>query len=289
MYPKEIRIATRKSPLALAQTQLFIKHIEDYGHNAKFQILQIETSGDLNRNWSLSLEGGKGLFTSELERALSNGQADIAIHSAKDMPTEIDDSLPIAGYLLREDPRDALVKISGIEAPSKIATSSPRRRAQGQKLFPRAVWSEIRGNIETRLKKVAAGLCEATFLAVAGLKRLKIDSYRGLDILPIELDSMVPAVGQGAIAVQCVKGQAHFWKKFLDRNTEKAVGIERLFLRKLGGGCHSAFAGHFKDNVLHTFHEDYGYQALALNDQDYNNINPVIDQFIQDLPYNKNG
>ena len=283
MYPKQIRIATRKSPLALAQTQLFIQHISNNQNNAKFQILQLETSGDLNRDWSLPLEGGKGLFTSELERALADGQADVAIHSAKDMPTEIDDSLPVAGYLNREDPRDALIKISGIELPSKIATSSPRRRAQGQKLFPHAVWSEIRGNIETRLKKVAAGLCEATFLAVAGLNRLKIDSYDGLDIIPIAIDSMVPAVGQGAIAVQCKKEQADFWGKLLDQNTKKAVGIEKLFLQKLGGGCHSAFAGYFEDNILHTFHEDCGYQLLKFKTQDYHRLNNVMDQFIYDL------
>ena len=283
MYPKQIRIATRKSPLALAQTQLFIQHISNNQNNAKFQILQLETSGDLNRDWSLPLEGGKGLFTSELERALADGQADVAIHSAKDMPTEIDDSLPVAGYLNREDPRDALIKISGIELPSKIATSSPRRRAQGQKLFPHAVWSEIRGNIETRLKKVAAGLCEATFLAVAGLNRLKIDSYDGLDIIPIAIDSMVPAVGQGAIAVQCKKEQADFWGKLLDQNTKKAVGIEKLFLQKLGGGCHSAFAGYFEDNILHTFHEDCGYQLLKFKTQDYHRLDHVMDQFIHDL------
>ena len=289
MYPKQIRIATRKSTLALAQTHLFIQHIKNSGSSAKFQILQLETSGDLNRNLSLPLEGGKGLFTSELERAIADGQADVAIHSAKDMPTEMDDSLSVAGYLTREDPRDALVKISGIELPSKIATSSPRRRTQGQKLFPHAVWSEIRGNVETRLKKVAAGLCEATFLAVAGLNRLKIDSYDGLDIIPIPIDSMVPAPGQGAIAVQCKKEQANFWGELLDQNTKKAVGIEKLFLQKLGGGCHSAFAGYFEDNILHTFHEDYGYQLLKFKDQDYHRLNHVIDQFIHDLSKNKNG
>ena len=237
MYPEEIRIATRKSPLALAQTQLFVQHIRDHVCDAKIQILPLETSGDLNRNWSLPLEGGKGLFTKELEHALLENQADVAIHSAKDMPTEIAESLPIAGYLAREDPRDALVKVSDIEVPSKIATSSPRRRTQGQELFPHAVWSEIRGNIETRLKKVAAGICEATFLAIAGLNRLQISSYPGLDIIPLDIDTMVPAVGQGAIAVQCLREQAPFWEKSLDPNTERAVIVERLFLQKLGGGA----------------------------------------------------
>ena len=143
----------------------------------KFRIEKMVTTGDRQREWSLEKKGGKGLFTKELEDALLEKRADLAVHSAKDLPSEMPEGLSIAGFLPRESPEDVLVLKDGIDAPARIATGSPRRRVQLRFLYPQVEFIEIRGNVDTRLAKIADGYADATVLAAAGLNRLGIDSW----------------------------------------------------------------------------------------------------------------
>lgn len=280
---ESITIATRKSPLALAQTHLFRDFLLSHFPTLEVNLLPIVTTGDKQTNWSLQKEGGKGLFTKELEIALLLQQADIAVHSGKDLPTEIPQGLAIAGYLEREDPRDVLITRKGVDAPKCIGTGSPRRRAQAKALFPKTTWSEIRGNVDTRLKKVASGICDATFLAQAGLNRLGIKQWDGVRFQTLPIEDMVPAVGQAAIAIQCRPEDVAWLQPVMHQPTLAAVTVERLFLHKLGGGCQSAFAGHYADGVLHVFHEDTGYAQLALPDPTAPTVEKEIDAFISTL------
>ena len=206
------------------------------------------------------------MFTKEIEEALLAGSADLAVHSAKDLPTEMHPDLEICGFLPREDPRDMLIKRVdlGDHTPSMIATSSPRRRMQGKSIFPQAVWGEIRGNIETRLTRVASGISDATFLAFAGLKRLGFSQWPGLKFEPMPVTDMVPAVGQGAIAIQSRKGDSNWLIPSLDKETAFAVSLERSFLSALGGGCHSAIGAHFDGSIFHIFAEPCGYIHLKV-------------------------
>lgn len=278
-----ITIASRKSPLAMAQTTLFSNYLKEKFPGIEVNILPVVTTGDKQTSWSLQKEGGKGLFTKELEIALLLKEADIAVHSGKDLPTENPDGLSIAGYLEREDPRDVLVIKEGIEKPKFIGTGSPRRRAQASKMFPTTAWTEIRGNVDTRIKKVVNGLCDATFLAQAGLNRLGIDQWEGVEFRPIPITEMVPAVGQAAIAIQCRNEDVEWLQPITHQATLQAVTIERMFLHKLGGGCQSAFAGHYYDGVLHVFHENSGYASLALPDPSAPDLEAKIHSFISDL------
>jgi len=247
------------------------------------------TTGDRQAQWSLEKQGGKGLFTTELEQAVIDGEADLAVHSTKDLPGHTSPQLIIAGYLPRADPRDVIVLRSGTTRPAKLATSSPRRRGQLALLFPEATFCEIRGNVETRLQKIAAGqrdqpegrggsVCDrdaalnksacGTVLAAAGLARLGIATWPGLEFRPIALEEMVPAVGQGAIAVQTrIDAAAHF-APILDADTARAVRIERAFQAALGGGCHTAFAAHAAGDTLHLFHEKIGLRRFPLSESE---------------------
>src|SRR5688572_20038220 len=143
-------LATRKSPLALTQTEMVAAHLRNQ-LGVESELLQIVTTGDQQAEWSLEQRGGKGLFTSELEAAVQRGEADVAVHSTKDLPGEMSDGLAIGGYLPRADPRDVLILRTGIEMPVTLATGSPRRRLQVKRMFPDVVFSEIRGNVDTRL------------------------------------------------------------------------------------------------------------------------------------------
>src|SRR6478672_2357403 len=150
---KKIILATRKSPLALAQTTMVAAHLTAK-LGVETELLKIVTTGDKQAEWSLEQRGGKGLFTSELEAALLRGEADVAVHSTKDLPGDMSDGLAIGGYLPRADARDVLVLRAGVETPLTLATGSPRRRLQVQRMFPGVTFTEIRGNVDTRLRKI---------------------------------------------------------------------------------------------------------------------------------------
>jgi len=263
-----LRLATRKSPLALAQAELVAARLREK-LGVAVELLPMTTTGDRQAQWSLEKQGGKGLFTTELEQAVIDGVADLAVHSTKDLPGHTSPQLIIAGYLPRADPRDVLVLRSGTTHPAKLATSSPRRRGQLALLFPEATFCEIRGNVETRLNKLAenaADESEATVLAAAGLARLGIATWPGLAFRPLAFTEMVPAVGQGAIAVQTRIEDAARYAAILDADTARAVRIERAFQAALGGGCHTAFAAHAAGDTLHLFHDKIGLRRFPLSE-----------------------
>ena len=264
-----IILATRKSPLALAQAKLVAARLRAHFPEAACELLKVVTTGDQRREWSLEQQGGKGLFTAELEHALVEGRAQAAVHSSKDLPNESAGGLVIAGYLPREDPRDVLVLRAGVRTPLTIATSSPRRRLQIARMYPGAAFAEIRGNVDTRLKKIAAGAADATVLAAAGLKRLGIESWPGVEFRFLEFKQMVPAVGQGAIAVQCRADDAGLFAPALDAATARQLALERALQGRLGGGCQLAFAAHATATTLYLFHEKTGMRSLPLAPEDF--------------------
>lgn len=265
----KIILATRKSPLALVQTEMVAAHLQREIPGAQCELLRIVTTGDKQTDWSLNKQGGKGLFTAELEQALLRGEATVAIHSCKDLPGEITPGLVVAGFLPRADVRDVLVLREGVSTPATIATSSPRRQLQVRKLFPSATFTEIRGNVDTRLKKIAAGAADATVLAAAGLHRLGIVSWPGVTLRQLSLAESVPAVGQGAIAVQCRAEDAPLFAKALDAATARTVNIERALQAAVGAGCQLAFAAHVANDTLHFFHEQTGTRTLPVTAADY--------------------
>jgi len=275
-------LLTRGSPLARRQADLAAAHLgAALGRPTEIRI--VVTTGDRQAAWSLEKQGGKGLFTAELEQGLLRGEGDLAIHSAKDLPTEMPRGLAIAGFLPREDARDMLVRRESIATPRLIATGSPRRRAQGALLFPGTEWTELRGNVDTRLRKVAEGQADASFLARAGLNRLGIKDWPGLVLEDIGIDRMVPAAGQGAVALQCRLEETGDLAGCLDEATARAVGIERLFLARLGEGCHTAFACHVTGQQVHLFREDFGRQSHPMPARDVREAEPLVERILAGL------
>jgi hydroxymethylbilane synthase len=266
--PKFI-LATRKSPLALAQAKLVAARLGAAWPGVECELLKVVTTGDRKLEWSLEKQGGKGLFTAELEQALLQGAADGAVHSSKDLPNESATGLVIAGYLPREDPRDVLVVRQGVATPATIATGSPRRRLQISLQFPGTTFTEIRGNVDTRLRKVADGAADATILAAAGLRRLGIEGWAGLEFRPLTFAQMAPAVGQGAVAVQTRAAEAAKFAAAFDAATARQLGLERALQGRFGGGCQLAFAAHATADTLYLFHERTGQRQLPLAPADF--------------------
>ena len=265
----KIILATRKSPLALAQAELVASRLRAAFPGVECELLKVVTTGDRKLDWSLEKQGGKGLFTAELEQALLQGAADGAVHSSKDLPNESATGLVIAGYLPREDPRDVLVVRQGAATPATIATGSPRRRLQIGLQFPGTTFTEIRGNVDTRLRKIATGAADATILAAAGLRRLGIAGWAGLEFRPQAFAQMVPAVGQGAIAVQARAADAAKFAAAFDAATARQLGLERALQGRFGGGCQLAFAAHATAETLYVFHERTGQRRLPLAPVDF--------------------
>lgn len=260
---RTIRVATRKSPLAMRQTEMAVEALQARCPHWDFELLPMSTTGDDRLSWSLETSGGKGLFTSALEQAIVEKEADLAVHSAKDLPTEMPTGVVLAGFLPRAPAFDVLIVRESLSEPSLIATSSPRRRAQLKRVFPKAAWKEIRGNVQTRLKKVADGEADGTVMAMAGLHRLGILQFPGLRFVPIPLARSVPAAGQGAIGLQVRSEDGPLFSELLCATTARSVHLERAVLAAMGGGCHSATAAHFCNNHLHVFDEARGYRKVA--------------------------
>lgn len=213
------------------------------------EIVVIRTTGDMIQDRALSEAGGKGLFTKELDNALLGGAIDFAIHSAKDLPTVLPDGVAIAGYLPREDVRDVLISpvaesVADLPRGARVGSASLRRQAQLRKLRPDLEVALLRGNVQTRLAKVASGEFAATLLALAGLKRLGLVD-RATAIL--DMADFLPAVGQGAIAATIRTGDESTGlalEAILDVSTGTALACERAFLTKLDGSCRTPIAGH---------------------------------------------
>jgi hydroxymethylbilane synthase len=173
--------------------------------------------------------------------------------------------LSTVGYLPREDPRDVLVLRAGVDAPKTIATGSPRRRKQVALLYPAVEFTAIRGNVDTRLKKIAdQHIADGTVLAAAGLRRLRIESWPGVVFRPLGFESMVPAVGQGAIAVQCRSADVGLFEGIFDADTALKVGLERAVQLALGAGCQTALGAHATDTALYLYHESVGLKVIPI-------------------------
>lgn len=248
-----------------------------------FENLELSTKVDERLRWSLEKRGGIGLFTKELEDALLEGRAGLAVHSAKDMPTTSPEGLAVAGYLPRARVGDVLVHRSDCPEPKTIATSSPRRREQLAQLFPGAEWTTIRGNVGTRLRKIAGGECEASLLAAAGLDRLEISEYDGLTFRELDVEQVVPAPGQGAIAIQCrSEDQARYRGRFCEQ-TRLAVELEKGFLRRLGSGCQIPVGAYYNIGVFRIFHPKSGYRSFEIELNEAEAIEPILDQILAEL------
>lgn len=263
---RKIRLATRGSPLALKQAYMTRDLILAKFPDAEVEIVEIRTSGDKRLDWSLEKFGGKGLFTKEIEDALFAGEADLAVHSAKDLPTDTPQGLSICALLERDACRDVMATRQDIEVPTLIASSSPRRRAQLKRMFPQAVWCEIRGNVDTRLKKIVGGTAEATLLSEAGLARLGITEFEGIKFTPLKLDVCVPAVGQGIIALESLAARAEEFAFLNNAFASEAFAYEREFLTALGGGCQVAYAANYDGEIFRFFHETCGHQKLKFEE-----------------------
>jgi hydroxymethylbilane synthase len=241
-----LRIGTRASPLALAQAEMVKAALmEAYGwDDAQVALMPMLSSGDKIQDRPLADIGGKALWTKELERALIDGEIDLAVHSMKDVETVRPESFKIAAMLPRADARDRLVgadSISSLRAGALVGTSSPRRAAQLKAIRPDLQTASIRGNVSTRLAKVAAGEFDATLLAAAGLDRLGLGNV-GVAISAAE---MLPAASQGAIGMDCRSDRAGIISLLSAINhaeTFDCVMAERAFLETLGGTCHSPVA-----------------------------------------------
>lgn len=242
-------IATRKSPLALAQAHWVAERLKAKQPGLEVELKKIVTQGDKILDVALAKVGGKGLFVKEIEEALLRGEADLAVHSMKDVPAELPDGLLIAGVSEREDVRDALVSkngagLSDLPPEAKIGTSSLRRGAQLLALRPDFQIVSIRGNVQTRLKKMEEQGLDAVILASAGLSRLGLSE---LITDKIPLQTLLPAVGQGALGMECRADDGETRRLVLnitDASAVTAVEAERAFLARLEGGCQVPIAGY---------------------------------------------
>jgi hydroxymethylbilane synthase len=246
-----LRIGTRGSPLALVQARMVASRLAaalGKGEDA-FDLVVIRTSGDVIQDRSLAEEGGKGLFTKEIEEALLDGRIDLAVHSAKDMPTVLPAGLMLAACLEREDARDVFISwkagsIAELPQGATLGTTAPRRQAIVKRARPDLRIVPLRGNVETRLRKLDDGEVDATILALAGLKRLGL-AERATRIMSTE--EFVPAAGQGAIGIEARQDDTRM-RELLARidhaDTSTAVACERAFLAELDGTCKTPIAGH---------------------------------------------
>jgi hydroxymethylbilane synthase len=243
-----LTIGTRASKLALAQaalTRAALMNAHGF-HESHVTIQPMTTTGDQLKDHSLADAGGKGLFTKEIEEALLAGKIDIAVHSAKDMPAEIPRGLMLAACLPREDARDCLVgkKLAMLPQGATLGTSSPRRVAMMKRLRPDLKIIDFRGNVDTRLAKIARGEADATLLALAGLKRIGMAS-KAAEIL--DLETFPPAAGQGAIVIEVRENDErtrNLLEAINDVPTFTALLTERAFLNVLDGSCRTPIAGH---------------------------------------------
>jgi len=245
-----LKIGTRGSPLALAQAyETRHRLVEAFGLEPDaFQIVVIKTTGDKIQDRPLKEIGGKGLFTKEIEEDLLSGAIDIAVHSMKDMPVAQPDGLLLDTYLPREDVRDAFVspgvsRLADLEQGAVVGTSSLRRKAQLLNRRPDLHVVEFRGNVQTRLKKLADGVATCTFLAMAGLNRLGMD---GVPATPVDVTDMLPAVAQGAIGIERRANDVRVAEMLVaihDVETGQRLAAERAFLTALDGSCETPIAG----------------------------------------------
>lgn len=238
----KIRIGTRGSRLAMIQTEMVNNRLKTLIPGIETEIVTVTTKGDRIQDRPISELGGAGVFAGELERALARGDIDIAVHSAKDMPIRLGEGLTVGCVLTRADPRDVLVTPAGrvLSERAVIGTSSPRRQASVSKLYPNSVLKDIRGNVETRLEKLAAGEYDAIVLAAAGLKRLGLYGSERFSFKPFDLIEFLPAPCQAIIAVESRVGELGRELDIInDKGSFECFETERKVLELAGAGCSS--------------------------------------------------
>ena len=233
---KPIRIGTRASKLAVIQAEMVRSYLLERGIPA--ELVTMTTTGDRILDRTLDKVGGKGLFVKELDAALMDGRSDLSVHSLKDVPMELPGGLPLLGFSKREDPRDALILPEGaeqIDFSKPIGCASSRRILQLKRLFPEARFAPIRGNVQTRLRKLDEGQYSATVLAAAGLKRAGLE--RRISRI-FSTEEMLPAAGQGVLAVQGRADEEYaYLSGFFDADSRDTSLCERAFVAALDGGC----------------------------------------------------
>lgn len=247
---RKIFVGSRQSNLAKAQTNLVLKKLQKIGLS-NFIVRYKNSRGDIVSHKTFKLEGGKGLFTKNIDELLINKKVDLAIHSAKDIPANIDKRITIAAFLKREDVRDVLVinntnikSILKLKGDMRFGSSSPRRVNYLKSLFPNLKIKNLRGNIESRIKKIEEKKLDGTLLAYAGIKRLKL-KYDTVNFFKISTKIILPAPGQGAIAIMCRKGDReiiNICKKIDDFNTRISINAERAFIKEINGDCFTPVA-----------------------------------------------
>ena len=243
-----LRIATRSSPLAIWQAEYVQQRLESLHQGLSVELVRIKTQGDKILDTPLAKIGGKGLFVKELEEAMMDGRADIAVHSMKDVPMELPEGFVLPVICEREDPRDAFVSntydsLMALPQGACVGTSSLRRQAQVKANRPDLVVKSLRGNVQTRLGKLDAGEFDAIILAAAGLKRLEMHDRIRYEMPPEE---SLPAVGQGAVGIECREGDdrtVELLSPLSDVDTWDRVVAERAMNRRLEGGCQVPIAG----------------------------------------------
>lgn len=245
---KTLKIATRNSPLALWQAEYVKKQLIHAHSGLNVELVSMQTEGDRFLDAPLIAVGGKGLFIKELEQALLNGEADIAVHSMKDVTIDLPDDLALPVIMKREDTRDVFIsnnykQIDDIPDGAVVGTSSLRRQSQIKSLHPAIVLKDLRGNVGTRLRKLDNGEYDAILLAAAGIIRLGL-SERITQLIPQSV--LLPAIGQGAIGIECRAGDEVVHEMIApldDHDTSLCVQTERAFSRRLFGGCQLPIAG----------------------------------------------
>ena len=242
---KRVRIGSRDSKLAVIQAEIIKQAILHQHPELQVEIITMKTTGDMILDKSLDQIGGKGLFVKELDQALLADRIDLSVHSLKDMPMVQAEELPILGYSKREDPRDVIVYKEGIkEIPRNglIGSSSKRRTLQLQESYPSCSFQGIRGNVQTRLRKLQEGEYDAIVLAAAGLKRLGMQHCIGRIL---EVTEVLPAAGQGILAMQGRRGEDYSYLDEIVCQESALVAVaERSFVRALDGGCSSPVAAY---------------------------------------------
>ena len=241
MKNKRLIIGSRSSKLAMVQAQYVMNELKKFYPTRDLSIKTIKTTGDNIQDISLSKIGGKGLFTKEIEEALLARDIDLAVHSMKDLPTELPEGLKVAAVTKREDPRDVLVSRQGftiktLPKGSKVGTSSPRRQAQLMHIRKDTDVRDLRGNLDTRIKKMEQGLYDAIIVAYAGIKRM---GYT-VKLSAISTDAMLPQAGQGALGIEVLKDSGEFEeiaRALDDADCHMAIDAERALLSGLEGGC----------------------------------------------------
>lgn len=252
----KITVGSRESKLAVIQSNIVIDSLRQSHPEIDVELLTMKTTGDKILDKTLDKIGGKGLFVKELDKALVDGRADLTVHSLKDMPMQVSEELPLVAFSKREDPRDVLVLPIGkdkLDKSKPIGSSSKRRQLHLKKLYPDMEVKPIRGNLQTRLKKLDEGEFSAIVLAYAGLKRLGLEDRVSRVFSPSE---MVPAACQGILAVQARKDfDERLLRDFNDEETKIIAMAERSFVTELDGGCSSpvaAFAEIQDENITLT-------------------------------------